>query len=85
MEQLTGNININALDGCKNVTLNIKNISISSFNYDFLSTKSRNAHVYAGEELIFYPSSAIKSSTVNNALKTIKIQTTYADMYVYTK
>ena len=60
-------------------------VELSTFNYDFTSSKARKAYVYAGEELALEPSSLLKTETVNADLKTVKIATTYADMYIYTK
>ena len=82
---LTGNVNIEAGDGCKKVTLNMRDVSIDTFNYEFTSSKSRNAFVYAGDAKLFEESSIIKSETVNSFLKALTITTSYADMYVYTK
>ena len=85
IEKLSGNIDIKTSDNCKKVNVKMLEVELSTFNYDFTSSKARKAYVYAGEELALEPSSLLKTETVNADLKTVKIATTYADMYIYTK
>ncbi len=85
VDKITDDINITTKDRCKNVVLTFATNSITDFNYNFSSTKSRYAYVYKESTKLFEESSLIKSETIDNNLKTVTIKTSYADMYVYTK
>jgi len=85
IEKLSGDITINTTDGCKCINLDLTNYKISDFNYHFKSTKARLANIYIGEILKDGSKSEIKREPYIAGLKYVKIETTYADMNVYTK
>ena len=60
-------------------------VALNSFNYEFTSSKSRNVNIYNGEELKFEPTSMIKSEVVIPGYHLVKIDTTYGEIFVYTK
>lgn len=85
ISQLSGNINVSTGDKCKTATLKFLNNTLNSFNYDLSSSKARIVHVYQGETVIKNSNSVEKRDPYLSGLYEVKVQTSYADIHVYTK
>ena len=83
--KLTGDVKIKTGDKCKLVNVDLSNYILNAFNYHFKSTKARLANIYIGEELKEGSKSDTKREPYIAGLKTVVIETTYADMNIYTK
>lgn len=85
VDNLSGDINVNSTDGCKSVILDIKNNYLNDINYNFKSTKARTVNIYSGETIINEGKSELKREPSIVGLYSVIINTTYANMYIYTK
>lgn len=84
VKNLSGNINISTGDSCTSVTLKLLSTSLESFNYHFKSTKSKTVNLYAGDDVVENSKSEIKKAPYLDGAYEVVINTTYADMYIYT-
>ena len=59
-------------------------ISLTSINYHFLSTKSKVVYLYSGNNIIEDSKSEVKKTPYDAGKYEVKVTSSYANIYIYT-